>query len=964
MITVDSTAIRAWVVPARKRRRRKQSSGKPWRPTRFDERVLVFDTETTTNYTQRLLYGFYRLYVDDVLVEEKLVIADDLKGKDLLIASNFAQVVGLEVLTRTEFVESVFYPEVYMRGAMCVGYNLPFDLSRIAIGAGAGTGQNRRAFTLKLSPRIRFPKIRIESVSGRASFIGFAPKKFLAKWEHPFFRGRFLDLSTLAVAFTGEHHTLHSAAVAFEASVLKDDRPELGRVTPEALCYGRKDVEATWSLFERLREEYCTHAFASLENERQQPVDTLPITKIFSTASIAKQYLRIMGFRPHPEKQPRFPRKYYGYAAAAYYGGRAEVRVRRVDVPVVVLDATSMYPTLQLLQNLQSLMAATTIKVRNVTEQTQAFLDKISLDDLFDPTLWPQLTRLVRLRPDGDILPVRFRLQPDDKRRQPTPYSISVTKFTSTKDHYYTLADVVAAIFLGHKVPRILEALEFYADGADRLNSVDFQGRLRIDPRRQVFKQIVEERQRTKRAKGSGGDPSLSRMDLGLKTFANSGAYGINFEVNVTPSPQSGAVRGNVYADGQYGCDDVHDERPGTFCNPIIASFVTGAARLLLAMLETEVSARGGTFAFCDTDSLAIVCGEDCPPEIPSLDRAAVNETIAKFDALSPYDPTLVKHMLKHEHEEIHRLRCWAVSAKRYVLFEVLSGRKIRIVKASESGLGGIIGRTDDENTHKLAVNIWTHILRSELPEKYIYPNISSSESEINYRDAVRRKIPLSQPHILKNPGFRAFNRKRDYRDQIKPFGFIQSVVPAVEIDRSVQPIAPYERDAVKSRSLPWVDLRTGDSVQLDWLGTGERAVPVYTMDEYIQNYRTHPERKAADQFGNPSGSETRGLLHRLHVYSDEPVRIGKEVDRLDEVDGMPQDDGPVEYAAEKNHRRSTTSQFRQSVEKLRPYRPRRELAHILGITERRLRDISKRGVIPHKPLQGRIIAFAHSWHP
>lgn len=138
-----------------------------------------------------------------------------------------------------------------------------------------------------------------------------------------------------------------------------------------------------------------------------------------------------------------------------------------------------------------------------------------------------------------------------------------------------------------------------------------------------------------------------------------------------------------------------------------------------------------------------------------------------------------------------------------------------------------------------------------------------------------------------RKPGFKAFNRKRAYRAQVKPFGFIQALVPAISVGKSVQPIAPYERDAVKSRRLSWVDLKTGELVQIDWFGAGESGVPVYTMERYIERYRTHPERKAADQFGNPSVSETWGLLHRLHVFSDAPIRVGKEVDRLDEMMGV-----------------------------------------------------------------------------
>jgi DNA polymerase elongation subunit (family B) len=154
---------------------------------------------------------------------------------------------------------------------------------------------------------------------------------------------------------------------------------------------------------------------------------------------------------------------------------------------------------------------------------------------------------------------------------------------------------------------------------------------------------------------------------------------------------------------------------PGRFCNPILAAFVTAGSRLMLAMAESEVALAGGTFAFCDTDSLAIVSGEDCPIEIPCISKSDVDQIIKKFDLLNPYDAQLVPHLLKIEHEKIDNLRCWAISAKRYVLFTKSNNRHFKIIKASESGLGGIIGRTERENTGKLASRIWLQILCTEL---------------------------------------------------------------------------------------------------------------------------------------------------------------------------------------------------------------------------------------------------------
>ena len=78
----------------------------------------------------------------------------------------------LPIYSRERFVEDVFYPEVYREGTLCVGFNLPFDLTRIALHAGVGRGQNRRKFRIVLSHRIRWHDLRIESATGKAAAVG------------------------------------------------------------------------------------------------------------------------------------------------------------------------------------------------------------------------------------------------------------------------------------------------------------------------------------------------------------------------------------------------------------------------------------------------------------------------------------------------------------------------------------------------------------------------------------------------------------------------------------------------------------------------------------------------------------------------------------------------------------------------------------------------------------------------
>ena len=130
-------------------------------------------------------------------------------------------------------------------------------------------------------------------------------------------------------------------------------------------------------------------------------------------------------------------------------------------------------------------------------------------------------------------------------------------------------------------------------------------------------------------------------------------------------------------------------EDPGEYCFPPLAACITGAARLMLAMLERAVSDQAGTYAFCDTDSMAIVATErgglvPCPggeehtgdgnDAIRALSWTQVDDIRARFATLNPYEPELVPELLELETENFadetqRQLWCYGISAKRYALY-------------------------------------------------------------------------------------------------------------------------------------------------------------------------------------------------------------------------------------------------------------------------------------------------------
>src|SRR5208282_962779 len=114
------------------------------------------------------------------------------------------------------------------------------------------------------------------------------------------------------------------------------------------------------------------------------------------------------------------------------------------------------------------------------------------------------------------------------------------------------------------------------------------------------------------------------------------------------------------------------------YCPPV-GSLITSGGRLLLAMLEASVKKAGGTYLFCDTDSLCIVSSKNGGPlKIPGANGERVlrwdeADAIAKrFESLNPYnlDGSILKvHKLNWDQNGKRRqLHGYGIAAKRYAI--------------------------------------------------------------------------------------------------------------------------------------------------------------------------------------------------------------------------------------------------------------------------------------------------------
>jgi hypothetical protein len=59
----------------------------------------------------------------------------------------------------------------------------------------------------------------------------------------------------------------------------------------------------------------------------------------------------------------------------------------------------------------------------------------------------------------------------------------------------------------------------------------------------------------------------------------------------------------------------------------------------------------------------------------------------------------------------------------------------------------------------------------------------------------------------------------------------------------------------------------------------------VKTYGEVLREYEFHAGAKSADAKGKPSGKQTIGLLRRRHVRVERIIYIGKESNRLEEIE-------------------------------------------------------------------------------
>jgi len=877
--------------------------------------VLVFDCETRTTPDQQLRFGTFQLRYRGHIIERGAFYDPTLDETDLAtlgreVANERPSADGerIVLLTRQEFVERVFFNSAYYIGAQIVGFNLPFDLSRLAIEHTHSKRSMKGGFSLILHPSKRYPRVRVRHLSPRSSLIQFTGTKpdkgGVSDDEAPDMekrepdRGYFVDVKTFAAALLSESHSLESLCKTLDVATKKEPSDDHGEILkPEYVRYAFDDTQTTWECFDALSKKFASYGLT----------DT-GAYDLYSEASLGKAYLKTMGVKPWREVQEDFSPLIIGNILSAYYGGRSEVHIRRQIVDVLHCDFLSMYPTVCTLMGLWEFVRATGVTDADDTNAVRALVANCTADDLKAPAQWRKLAVLVQVLPQNDLLPVRAAYGESETT------TIGLNYLTADEPMWFTLADVLVSKILTGKTPHIVEATRFMPmEPQSDLHSVTVSGRL-VDPVKDDFyKTLIDHRREIRTRADAAKQPEKDRLEgeqQGVKILANATSYGIFVELNVQKlSKSQEMISHGVYAK-EWDCDSDDWEKPGRYFHPLLATLITGAARLMLSLAERQVIDQGLNWAFCDTDSLAIA-------NLPRLATKEFERSALKVqDWFADLNPYAVKGSIlqleavnfppgkKGQLDYLTPPQCLAISAKRYVLFNHGADGNAVIRKASGHGLGYLMAPYDEpvekrrERIKRIGVPLW----QEDFWQEVIRAAQSKDPDQVPLDKMRGFTSPAASQYAATKPGtlswFDAYNKGKHYADQVKPFNFLLSLYAKSRIQmalddsaalagpqwrrREPRPAAPYQKDARKAAEHAFDRDRPEQGVPVHWLKTVARA---------LARYHLHPEEKFLG-----GDYDQRGILMRRHVHALAFQPIGKESDEIEEREVLGDDEEPIQW--------------------------------------------------------------------
>jgi hypothetical protein len=883
MIQTHDIFLRAYAVTADEKQKRKRSAIAR-DDSKWPEHALVFDTETRVTAYQSMTFGVYRLcnLVDGsyAVTEEGIFHADDLPAKDRNVLENYVRTAVSDeasfpprfpLFSRSDFMKRVFWPAIKYNGALVVGFNLPFDLTRLASDWSRG---DKDEWSLIMSryangtENRNRPRITIQPIDSKKAFIKLVPPWKPQEWKD---KGNvhFLDLRTLGWALFNQSFSLRTLCLELKTDHQKtEDHEPTGKVMPEEMEYARRDVRCTVDALNALKQNFDEH-----------PIRLKPYNA-YSPASVAKSYLEKMGI-VRPAEKFAVSNEIFGIAMQSYYGGRSETRIRCAEVPVVPVDFTSEYPSCCALLGLFDVLTAKSVSFDDVTENVRRFLKRITLKGCFKPALWERCGFFALVKPDSDILPVRTVYNE-------VTQNIGNNYLKSDTPLWFAGPDLIASVIRTGKVPRVIRALRMVPHGKQAgMRKVNLRGMVEINPYKDdIFRKVIEQRKLHK---------SDEALYYWLKILANS-IYGFFIELN--PEIQTTDVPVTVFS-GETDFPDGSDviEKPGPWFFPPLAALITSGGRLLLAMAEACVEEKWGTYLFCDTDSLAIVSSKKGGSlRVPGgkrvriLSWAEVQTIVRKLAALNPYNRKIVKGSILNLVDANYvdsdpknpqrQLYGYSIAAKRYALYEKTGKNDITIVDPKAHGIGFLYPPKDSpkgwkEDVPQWIYEMWNYIVRGVLKLRRARP------TWLNLPQMMR--LTITTYNVLEMLG---------EWDIARPYSFL--LLPMVDptfgyafprrANEKILLVTEFSPKQTHWFGMKCVNIHTGKKYRMvDCTKENKPPYNVVFPSQFARlliEYQEHREAKSLAPDGSPCKAETRGLLKRAHINAGEFRYVGKETDR------------------------------------------------------------------------------------
>ncbi len=856
--------------------------------------VLSLGTETTLDSQQTLTFGSCAVWVNGMLYKIVLFHDDDLDSKKIELVKQAGGILQQQqqkgctvlVMTKSEFVTNVFYPYVYTARAKCIGFDLPYELSRLA-SSWTTARKVQDAFSIKLvenNPRL--PSIRIKSISSNAAFIQFVtPLRTKSEKKkvptHKVYRGYFVDLKTLGYATSNDSFdTLHDLGKKFGV----DTGKKCGKgITKKSI---RDNIERTLAIH---------NLYSKIASVLQDAFQIRPnhSNRLYSTASIGKIYLEKLGIKPFLEKNPDFSKETLGCLMSAFFGGRVETRIRKKPVKVTCLDYASMYPSMFLLQDMNKFLTAQKVEVSHTKQETQRLLDGITLQDISNLKTWKQMVTLCKVIPNGNlIVPVRSTYD-DSKKVQ--NIGVNYLKSTDETSLWYALPDIIASKLLMGHTPIIEDAISFVPVGMQEDlpdEDVAILKEVTVNPRKEnLIQKLIEKRFEMQENHENEFGQIIQNT---VKIISNTAAYGDYIQVNSEPARKDGGSGGfvTVYGNEKPFSVDARTlqktETPARHFNPIIGTFLTAGARLVLAAAENIVlQNKDGHVAYCDTDSIFV-----SPKHAVQVQEF--------FQRLNPYDNRNVQ-MFKIEKSDdgklLENVLFYGISSKRYVLYDC-DHNGFTIHKCMLHGLGYLLD-VDEKR--------WWH----DILDMHHHPE---NQQEIlgKYDDKYAvSKLSITTPNVLKRfSGLRPFNKMLVGSGHKKENG--NTIIPTTSY-----------LDARKRKCIQYVPFTNYVTGQKHPNSESVDTSPYWKpLSQVLDDYANHKETKSGGDIG---------LLPRLRMKIDRNLirYVGKETTNLDasSVLGVTQN--------------SNCTVYDNLEEKIANIRPRD--SHKFGISRSNLISLQKR---------------------